>query len=202
MNLGSPEHLNIRLSQVRFLNCDADRVSYERMVAVIRGLQRPGDEFKIPDAAEPDAWRRAYSIYERLQQRESSAPTQAEQQVEARLDQQLQSYSINLADMNARVKSGEISGTALDYLGIKGGDLGNPIAAFDPNSRDPHRRRSDWLDVAGRLSAALVEWQSLSPADKALIPQRLTIRRLERAVRDLTLRVSKLEQLSQERQVA
>jgi hypothetical protein len=203
MNLGSPEHLNARLSPVRFLQCDADRVSFERMTAVVRGLRRAGDEFRIPDVNEPDAWRKAFEIYQKLQQRENSAPTAAEQQHNANVDQTWASYVINLDQLNRMVKAQQIGGTELEYLGIVAGDLGSAQAPFDPNSRDPNRRRHDWMDVAGRLSAALVEWQSMTLADKALIPQRLVTKRLARAVADLQKRITKLEEtINRERQVA
>jgi hypothetical protein len=165
MQPGSPEHVNLRLDKAQWIETDADRVYFAKLVAEISGWERPGEKLNIADIAEPFAWRKNYALLEALKRRGlDKAVVQAAEdgRTMAAVSRRMGEFAadrqglIHFRDRN-RPQWADLS----EYVGISDADL----------VEGPRDERFDvevgWQDKAERLAHALRRLEGMSPAEKA-----------------------------------
>jgi hypothetical protein len=67
--------------------------------------------------------------------------------------------------------------TLVEHLGVKKGDLDNPLV--EPDHRFGNERHPDWQQRAFRLSSAIRFWHALSGEEKRTLRQMRVARKLE-----------------------
>lgn len=193
VHIGSIDHANTRLQHVQWLNNDADRQTYQRMLAYIDVLKRPNEKLTLPGEFQPYAWRAAYEIYTRLQAREREAKAQQPPEETAQFRAVRDNWSHYCAaapELQRLVSTGVIDGLAREFLDIREEDLQNPV-----DNRFPLGRRPDWQETASRVCGALSDWLRMSETDRAAIPRKIANLRLRRQVASLEARVAALESI-------
>jgi hypothetical protein len=165
MQPGSPEHVNLRLDKAQWIETDADRVYFAKLVAEISGWERPGEKLNIADIAEPFAWRKNYALLEALKRRGlDKAVVQAAEdgRTMAAVSRRMGEFAADrqglahFRDRN-RAQWADLS----EYVGLRKDDLVE-------GERDAHFGvEVDRQDKAERLAHALRRLEGMSPAEKA-----------------------------------
>jgi hypothetical protein len=173
---------------------DAEHYWHE-LLCKIQELRRPGDSFHIPEPNAAGAWSMAFAIYERLRDR-SRLPRSPEQISNALRNQEMErvynEFLDNLAHLVTLTKRDVLDKQTLSYIGLREGDLASP-AVVDQNSRGDGRR-SDWQEVAYRVSGARGRWERMTREEKLAIPLIMSARRTEAALQKMQEKHSELEQ--------
>jgi len=183
------------VGEQHFLTHHADIVFFNDLINRIRAFaerHKRDIEKYLPSILEPQAWSKAYEIYEAFVELDNAPPDPA---VLARVNNRAQAeerwnrYLVNHAAFMAVIHRGDVSPTSCNYLGLFGEDLFEPMMQTDHGPQ----RRTDWYEVSERVSYALSKWGRMSAGEKAAIPQVMAARRLEAANRELAARLSAVE---------
>jgi hypothetical protein len=182
MILGSPEHVNERMSRQERISHPADVTFFNNLIAGIAGLTRPGEQHPVPDVNEIGAWRKAYSLYEALKLRESQTRTKAATDLRfasfaAEMNRAWTDYNSNVTWL--REFEGRNRGEwklLTEWVGITEDDLSDPV----PRAGSEHAqygRFPDWQERAGRVAEAVHKFRGLKPEERAEVPRIVEERR-------------------------
>jgi hypothetical protein len=179
--------VNRLMDGVEYIGGDPARGNFwNHLINEIRNLKREDEALAIPTPNEPYAWRRTYQIYRQLRAREKQPDPAAVEAVDhsSAIEHGWNLYVGSLSELQGLIARGEINQTAVEYLGLQSGDTGPAITNL-PDSARWGGKRHDWMEVAGRVGHALERWRNMSREERAQIPFRVAVLRLDRRVRGL-----------------
>jgi hypothetical protein len=175
---GSVEAWNRQIGSMEFLP-SAYHFAFDQLVGDIRRLARDTDELTLPSANEAGAWSSAYSIYEKLKERQLKAEQSAHvegvrvQNYEKRWNDYLKNRDTIIEGFRREIFDSTI---LAEHLDLAPGDLNSPV--MKETNRYGSNRRPDWEAVAERLENALFWWHALSHEQKAVLRSQTTLRQL------------------------
>jgi hypothetical protein len=190
------EFANRRLAGQRFLT-DADVPVYHDLCTRIQSLQRADET--IPELPEPNAagaWQAAYPVYQELKRRRAAdAAKDAEAAISnGGLELRWNAFLAERGEVLEYLKHQSVSSDVLEYVGLDKSLLESPVDESEEGAKHGYPRRKNWQDMASRLGSAWYKLKNLSDVQRAQIPDVLARRRLFAAVKDISDRLSVLEQ--------
>jgi hypothetical protein len=203
--------LNGMMDSASFISGAAGEEAFRTLLTAISAISRGSDRYALPQQSEMHAWKKAWTIYQKLVDRENLPPDPVrlsnaiqEQQREAKWNAYLTAREALLAQS----RHGGFTDAAAEYLGLHKGDLLSPVLPPDPN-RKGDGRRANWPVIADRLDCALQTWRDLGPQQKRDIPSVMAARHAESALaamqerfEDIESRLSTLEGVGEREKAA
>lgn len=180
---------------LEFMNGPAAENLYHHLTTAIEQMRRGGDAFVVPSERHPYAWREAWQLYEGLRDRASTPPDPAviaANNLIIATERDWNLYLVDRAKIVEYVRRGDIDEEAARYIGLRPGDLGSPVSN-DPDAARWGGKRSDWAEIASRLSLAVTQWESMTRDEKREIPIRMAARRSDQATARLEQRMAEME---------
>ena len=178
-SIGSPEFANARFADVEFLPAN-HHPAYAQLVLAVQRMMRDGDNFVLPDVMEAGCWRKTFSLYQKLKDREALEEQRAIQRSQAFRDyerdwnQYIQDRESILAGLRQDVFDMIV---LQEHLGLQKDDLGEVLVK--ERNRDGEYRHPEWKQKASRLASAIRFWHALSAEEKRTLKLMRVARKLE-----------------------
>jgi hypothetical protein len=167
---------------------EARRPAFDRLVGEIGAKLRPSDPFTIPEFQEPDAWNKAWRIWERLKKRSdqefrspAAEAARAALRQSAEIDRRWNEFLNHRVQLLDGIKRSHLRrADILTVLGLEEADLADPV-----DSDAPGGRRANWAALEYKIVDALHLWQKLSAGDQTLFEFKAAAMRGDEAAKRL-----------------